>query len=475
MKQTFLTGLFSITSLAAIFSLSSFYFTPGSKDVQDIPDQDQISYSSSNKQSQTRNGITLSTGFENDYYTNAQNQGNFYIEVKAAKRYEEELTHIPLNISVVIDRSGSMAGEKIQNAKKAAKHIVDQLSPEDYLSIVIYDGTIDVLQQTVQVRNKQLIKNKIESITDRGGTNLMGGAQKGYDEVKRYCKPGYINRVLLLSDGQANEGITNPNQIEQIVRRQSQQDGISISTFGLGNDYNEDLMTAMAESGSGNYYFIDHAEKIASIFKKELNGLMEVVAQNAELTLTIPEYVNIDKVYGYKHEQIGRILKIKLHDIFSEDTKGLLIRYHVSRNTNSTVSFATQLKFKDVSSNESQLVGLVNRCEFTNSLNVYNEHFNEWVSAQVALYQSNEQLEMAMKEVDNGNYEKARTIVKQNKAYMSTKSVLVDKSPELQKAQSTNESYDLNISNVEAMPAEEKKYMQKATKSDNYMIRNKKK
>lgn len=475
MKQKIVTGLFTMISLAAIISLSSFYFTPSSKDLRDQPDQDPISYSSSNKQSQTRGGITLSTGFENDYYSNSQNQGNFYIEVKAEKKYEEELNHIPLNISVVIDRSGSMAGEKMQNAKKAAKHIVDQLSSEDYLSVVIYDGTIDVLQQTVQVRNKQMIKSKIESITDRGGTNLMGGAQKGYDEVKRFYKPGYINRVLLLSDGQANEGITNPAQIEQIVRRQSQQNGISISTFGLGNDYNEDLMTSMAESGSGNYYFIDHAEKIAGIFKKELNGLMEIVAQNAELTLTVPEYVNIDKVYGYKHEQVGRILKIKLHDIFSEETKGLLIRYHVTRNINSTVTFATQLNFKEVSSSETHRLALVNRCEYTNSNSVYNEHFNEWVSAQVALYQSNEQLEMAMKEVDNGNYEKARTIVKENKVYMSSKSKLVDKSPELQKAQSTNESYDLNISNVEAMPAEEKKYLQKATKSDNYMIRNKKK
>lgn len=100
---------------------------------------------------------------------------------------------------------------------------------------------------------------------------------------------------MLLSDGLANEGITDPKQIERIVRKYNNEDGITISTFGVGADYNEDLMTAMAETGMGNYYFINDAENIAGIFKKELNGLMEVVAQQAILKITIPDYINVEK------------------------------------------------------------------------------------------------------------------------------------------------------------------------------------
>ncbi|GBL36031.1 uncharacterized protein YfbK [Filimonas sp.] len=127
---------------------------------------------------------------------------------------------------------------------------------------------------------------------------------------------------MLLSDGLANQGIVDPNQIQKIIRSKNNVEGISISTFGVGRDYNEDLMTSMAETGTGNYYFIDNAAEIAGIFKKELNNLSEVMAQNAELKITIPEYVNIDRVYGQPYDQQGRTLTIKLHDIFSQETKG---------------------------------------------------------------------------------------------------------------------------------------------------------
>jgi Ca-activated chloride channel family protein len=277
-----------------------------------------------------------------------------------------------------------------------------------------------------------------------------------------------------LSDGQANEGITDPQQIEKIVRNQNKENGISISTFGLGNDYNEDLMTAMAETGTGNYYFINNTEKIASIFKKELNGLMEVVAQNTTLTITIPDFVNIEKVYGYKYDQIGNQLTIHLHDIFSEETKGLLIKYRIQNGNNTAVKFIAKANYADASNKENKVLATSNKTSFTNQLSVYNDFFNEWASAQVALYVSNEKLEVAMKEVDKGNYKQARQIVQENTVYMSKKSKLIEKSPELKRATDNNSAYDENIKNVESMAEADVKFLQKSTKSENYMIRNKK-
>jgi Ca-activated chloride channel family protein len=472
MKSKTLFTTLTMIGFASIVTLSSFYKT--TNQTEDKPDKDEtVSYKSNSKQTTQLGNLTLSTAFENDYYTNNNREGNIYVELKANKYIGNHETHTPLNISVVIDRSGSMAGDKMQNAKKAAKYIVDQLSGDDYLSVVIYDGEITLLQPTIAVANKQSIKNKIDAITDRGGTNLMGGAMKGYEEVKRFYKSGYINRVLLLSDGQANEGITDPKQIEKIIRTQNKENGISISTFGLGNDYNEDLMTAMAETGTGNYYFINDAEKIASIFKKELNGLMEVVAQNTTLTITVPDFVNIEKVYGYKYDQVGNQLTIHVHDIFSEETKGLLIKYRIQNGNNSAVKFIAKANYVDALNREKKSLATSNKASFTNQLSVYNDYFNEWASAQVALYVSNEKLEVAMKEVDKGNYQQARVIVQENTIYMSKKSKLIEKSPELKRATENNNAYDENIKNVESMAEADVKYLQKSTKSENYMIRNK--
>ncbi|MBK6330347.1 MAG: VWA domain-containing protein [Bacteroidetes bacterium] len=463
-----------ITGLASVLSLSSFY-KPQTQQEFTSPNDDNIEYNGQSKQSKSRGNITLSGSFENDYYTSQQKVGYFYAEVQAGKYENNNASRRPLNISLVIDRSGSMAGEKIRNAKKAAKYVIDQMQSDDYLSVVIYDGTVDLLQDAVHPYNKQMIKNKIDAIQDRGGTNLMGGAMKGYTLVKKNYQEGYINRVLLLSDGLANEGITDPKQIERIVRKYNNEDGITISTFGVGADYNEDLMTAMAETGMGNYYFINDAENIAGIFKKELNGLMEVVAQQAILKITIPDYINVEKVYGYNYDQMGRTLTIKFHDIFSEETKGVLIKYSIGNRINQPITFEASLGYTDLSNERKERMAIVCKSDFTNNINVYNQHFSDWVSTQVAIYVSNDRLETAMKEVDKGNYNEAKKIVQENKDYISSKPQLLEKSVELRRVETTNMSYDMNVDAAPTMAEEERKVMQKASKSENYQIRTKKK
>lgn len=461
--------------IIAIGILSSFFKVKPTQHKEAQATDDPINYRSLNKQTKNVGAITLSSSFENDYYTPSNRIGHFYAEIQATQLdipYHEQ--RIPMNISVVLDRSGSMSGDKMRNAKHAAKYIIDQLSPNDYISIVCYDEVVDVIYPAGRAENKTSIKSKIDKITDRGSTNLMGGAMKGFDEVKKNYRSGYINRVLLLSDGLANEGITDPIEIERIVKRKNLQDGISISTFGLGNDYNEDLMTNIAETGTGNYYFISNAADVAGIFERELNGLKNIIAQQAVLEIRIPEYVNIEKVYGQRYNQDGRTLQIKLHDLFAGNTKGILIKYKVDAGRNSQLKFETRIAYTDAVTHRPFAFSLINTCEFTTSSSSYFEAFNEWVSTQVALFESNELMELATREVDKGNYQEARKLVKENKAYMKKKSDLVGKSVELQKAATLSDDYESKVERVESMPAQDVKYMQKATKSSNYELRNKK-
>ena len=466
----------TLLTLSIVFTIafSSFYFTQKEmKSQANYPDE--IGYKSTNKKTIEKEHLVLRSAFQNDYFHQSISDGHFLVELEGLDIIEDRYAHTPLNISIVIDRSGSMSGDKIKNAKKAANYVVDMLSENDIVSVVMYDGEVNVVYPAGFVKNKSDIKNKINGITDRGGTNLTGGMMEGYAQVRMKHRANYINRVLLLSDGLANEGITDPYEIKKIVQGKIRNEQIAISTFGVGNDYNEDLMTAMAEKGAGNYYFISEANNIAGIFQKELQGIMNVVAQNAQLKINIPEGMQIDEVVGYSYTQENNQLSIPLHTIFSKDIKSILVKYSMSpSNSDRDVELKTTLSYESSGNNRTEKLVATNYLKKTSDINTFRQFYNEWVEAQIVLNESNQKLETAMQEIDKGNYEKGKQLVQENKVYMTSKKYLVEKTPVLQQAETTNANYDESIKEVEVMSVSDKKYIQKATKSENYKVRNRK-
>lgn len=423
----------------------------------------------------TKNGvITLKAGLSNDFFTSNIREGYFYVEVEADQFKNEKIERLPLNIALVIDRSGSMSGDKIKYVKEAAKFVVNNMSKDDILSIIIYDDQVEVLQEATKVENKQLIINKITQITDRGSTNLTGGMLQGYTQVKANYKTGFVNRVLILSDGLANQGITDPTEIQKIVQKKNTEDGISISTFGVGSDYNEDLMTAMAEYGAGNYYFIDSPDKIPSIFEKELKGLMSVVAQNSNLNIELPESVELLKVYGYKYNFNNNIININFRDVFSEEQKGVLIKYRIKDSAPKSILFKSTLAYDDATTYKNESINLSITQQFTDNVKNYEQAYIEKIQEQIILFEANEKLELAIKEADNGNYNKAKMYLQENTLYLNQNKSLLDKSPELQKLQKVNDDYDSNLEDAENMSMDEVKIMQKTNKSMSYDIKKKK-
>jgi len=165
----------------------------------------------------------------------------------------------PMNLSVVIDRSGSMSDQrKMEYAKKAFVSLVDQLQSNDILSIVIYDDVVEVIRCAQKIGNdKQSIKRLIDEVYPRGSTNLGGGLVEGLRQSEKYAGKEFVNRVVLLSDGLANVGITDPVELNRIAKRYRNK-SISVTAMGVGLDYNENLMMGISESGGGNYYFIEH-------------------------------------------------------------------------------------------------------------------------------------------------------------------------------------------------------------------------
>lgn len=420
--------------------------------------------------------ISLTTGLDNDYFLldSANRTGYLYVETSIDHFVNASVKKVPLNISIVIDRSGSMAGGKLDFAKKAATAIIDKLTPQDFVSIVIYDEFIDVIQKSTPVLQKDSIRNKIAKIKARNSTNLWGGSDSGYQQVKTAYRKNYVNRVLLISDGNITAGVKIPSRIIEKVREYKDIDGITISTFGVGLDYNEMLMTDMAESGAGNYYFIDQASKMAAMFDKELNGLMNLVAQDAELRISLPKGVTVEEVYPFKFAQQKNEVLIKFRDLFSKERKGLVLRFKLDNNVNKELRFQTGLAYTDATDNLLKTTLTENVLRPVKDAAAYATHFNQLVAEQVILFAANENMENAMREADRGNFEAAKRFAEANGYFFGSNATYVNASDELKRMDSVNRNYTADLLHAKSMTADSIKLMQKSRRLLNYQIRSKK-
>jgi len=200
-----------------------------------------------------------------------------------------------LNLSMVLDRSGSMQGEKIQEAREAAKYCIDQLLATDRISTVIFDDQIDVLIPSQPVENKEILKRAINSVQTNGSTALHEAWVRGGLEVSGHLDNDAINRVLLITDGQANVGETNVDRIVSQAQQLAAK-GVSTSTIGIGRDFNEDLLMPMAEAGQGNAWHVQEPQDMVKIFERELKGLVSQIGHSVTLGIKTANGVTVADV-----------------------------------------------------------------------------------------------------------------------------------------------------------------------------------
>lgn len=206
----------------------------------------------------------------------------------------------PLDLAVVLDRSGSMHGEKLQYAKKAVETLIDRLLPTDHLALVTYDSEVDTVFARRRVDDALVMKTKVALVEARGCTNLSGGLVEGLQQLGQ--DKGALRRVLLLSDGLANEGVTDLDGLADLAH-QGVNSGKGVSTFGVGLDFNEELLRTLSDVGGGNYYYIASPDDIPGIFVEELGELEDVVAQNVLIDFE-PRGVEIRGVLGFNSSRL---------------------------------------------------------------------------------------------------------------------------------------------------------------------------
>ncbi len=235
----------------------------------------------------------------------------------------------PINLGLVIDRSGSMAGDKIDYTRQAAQFLVQNLGSRDLLSIVLYNDKVETLLTPEPVDNKDAINQLIEQIKVRGTTNLSGGWLEGCKHVADYRSDDMLNRVILMTDGLANRGVTEPSKLISLAR-QKREEGIYTTTMGLGNDFNEDLLIAMADAGGGAFYFIESPEAAPAIFEEELQGLLNLIGQNLTISIETTNHVTlVNQLNAYPMHSDGRRITYQLGDVFGEEIKTLLLELSI--------------------------------------------------------------------------------------------------------------------------------------------------
>ncbi|NER83639.1 MAG: VWA domain-containing protein [Leptolyngbya sp. SIO1D8] len=190
----------------------------------------------------------------------------------------------PLNLGFVLDRSGSMSGAKIDFARQAVAYAVEQLLPSDRLSLTLFDTHVKTAIPSTLATDKHKLLDTIRGIRTGSSTALHSGWVNGGLQVSQYLNPEHLNRVILLSDGLANVGETNPDAIANDVHGLMNRE-VTTTTLGVGADYDEDLLEAMAHSGDGNFFHIDSPDQLPEIFATELQGLAGTMGHSVELSL----------------------------------------------------------------------------------------------------------------------------------------------------------------------------------------------
>lgn len=251
-------------------------------------------------------------------------------------RFRADIAESPrrnLNLSLVIDRSGSMGGAPLYHALKAADSVVEQLEPEDILSVVVYDDVVDTVVPPQPVTDKAALKNSIYAVSAGGLTNLSGGWLKGCEYVKKQLDPQKVNRVLLLTDGHANMGIKDP-KILTATSGQKAEEGVITTTLGFAQSFNEDLLIGMARAANGNFYFIQSIDEASEVFSIELDSLRAVVAQNLNVTLEFADGVSLVNTLSFakvSQNDAGQTA-IALGELYEGEDKLLGLSLEISRS-----------------------------------------------------------------------------------------------------------------------------------------------
>jgi len=233
----------------------------------------------------------------------------------------------PVNLAFVIDRSGSMSGTKLELAKSAVVEAIGRLESRDRFSVVVYDDAVQVVVPSTPAGSAAVRDaiSRVRAIGPGGSTNLFGGWLTGCEQVAEHQAPDGVNRTLLLTDGLANVGISDPETLTHHAAELRAR-GVATTTFGVGNDFDETLLSAMADAGGGHFYFIADAAQIRDHIASEVGETLEVTARNVELEALAGESVIVEAITPHPQTSHGSRTIVQIGDLVADQAVEVLLR-----------------------------------------------------------------------------------------------------------------------------------------------------
>lgn len=283
--------------------------------------------------------------------------GTAWLQIGMAARTAAMEDIAPLNLALVIDCSGSMdSPEKMPYVKQSLLVFLRSLAVNDIVAMVGFEDKAYVIASASKVGDGSWIESAVRRLQPGGSTNLHGGLMLGFQEVDRNFDIRRNNRVILLTDGIANVGVTDPDRIAADARAYNDR-GIYLSTIGLGRDFNDKLLSQLARQGKGGYHFIDSAQEMDKVFRAEASGLMQKAAADVSIVIRPAPGVRVESLTGYEGRPPAGDIQVRLLDMGTGDTQVVLAKLSVGPGPSGRCSIATvELHYQDVFSQREEVI-----------------------------------------------------------------------------------------------------------------------
>jgi Ca-activated chloride channel family protein len=327
----------------------------------------------------------------------------------------------PVNVAIVIDRSGSMQGDRIAAAKEGARVALKRLSSDDTVSLVSYNHDVDVLSPAAPLRNsRDKLLEAIDNLRADGTTALYAGVKEGGRQVEEFVSDNNVNRVILLSDGLANVGPSTPGELAELGRKLASK-GTSVSTIGLGLDYNEDLMQRLAAASDGNHVFVERPSDLAEIFDREFGDALSVSARDITITIECKLGFKPKRILGRDGSIDGEKVTLKLNQLQANNERYVVVELQApeGRGEGGADVADVTVTYLDLDKGGSPArAEAKSSVRFSSNAREVEEGVNKPVMSQVTQQIATEKSEKAVELRDAGDVEGARKVLEENAEYI---------------------------------------------------------
>jgi Ca-activated chloride channel family protein len=346
--------------------------------------------------------LTLEGKLSGAYVQSGTSEAFAVLEVRAQAPKQQR--RVPVNVALVIDRSGSMHGQKLTDAKHAAREFIQRLTAEDRLALVHYGTDVTTFPSTLVTEEaRERMRVFVDNITDDGSTNISGALQAAAEQLMPYQREFRVSRVILLSDGQPTAGLLREEELTELAARIRAM-GMAVSALGVGSDFNETLMQRIAELGGGFTGFLS-SHQLAEVFTRELEQAANTVARGVEARLELPPEVTHAEVLGVNTTREGSTVRVPLYDLAGGQSARMVVKLTLTTQPSEQPLqlLAATVRYVDVEQDRAAEARVALTARSTEDDAVVRANLDKEVRVHAVRALGSQQLRAAAEEMKKGN------------------------------------------------------------------------